>query len=158
MKEMIPYIKYHDTDNRVFIELKKLAVKITGEENVEGETIADVLKVIATSLTGIEDIEGQTNAEILGFLASNYSGGSGGSFEPTILYGSDTLYHDEDKTNVVTYAEAPEIYEKGPVLVVSSGYYYYITNGGYKTDYSSGTPKSTYRFESGNMWFHSEAL
>ena len=153
MKELIPYIKYHDTDNRVFIELKKLATKITGEENVQGETIADVLKVITTKLTGIEDIEKKTSAEILGILATNYTGGS---FEPTILYGSSTLYHDEGRINVVTFEEAPEIYEKGPVLVVSSGYYYYITNAGSRTDYSEGTPKTTYRFESGDMWFHSQ--
>lgn len=160
MKEMIPYIKYHDTDNRVFIELKKLATKITGEENIQGETIEDVLKIITVKLTGIEDIKGKTSAEILGFLANNYTGGS---FEPTILYatyykGLTTLYHDEEYTNIVTYKDAPNIYKNGPLLVASSGYYYYITNASSKTDYLSGTPTTTYRFESGNMWFHSEAL
>lgn len=132
MREMIPFLKENDRDNKELKSFKQFITKITGIEEVEGETITDVI--------------------------NNYSGESGGSFEPTILYNGngDMLYHDKEYTNVVTYDEAPEIYEKGPVVVVSSGYYYYITTADSMNDYSSGVPKTTYRFESGNMWFHSQ--
>jgi hypothetical protein len=158
MKEMIPYIKYHDTDNRVFIELKKLATKITGEENVQGETIEDVLKVIATSLTGIEDIEGQTSAEILGILANNYIGGS--SSEPTILYAKYNgdiaqVYYNEDYTNIVAFEDGPELFEKGPVVVYQQGYYYYITETGEGTNYTEGNGYY-FHFKSGNKRFYTD--
>lgn len=57
MKEINNCIKENDTDNVILNKLKELGTKLTGQENVQGETVADVLD----------------------FINSNYSVGGGSS-------------------------------------------------------------------------------
>ena len=79
MEDINNYIKENDTDNVILNKLKELGTKLTGQENVQGETIADVLD----------------------FINSNYSGGGSN----TVLYLKDTeisstmyAYKDEECT------------------------------------------------------------
>ena len=62
MEDINNYIKENDTDNVILNKLKELGTKLTGQENVQGETVADVLD----------------------FINTNYSGGGSGS--NTVLY------------------------------------------------------------------------
>ena len=76
MQDINKCIKETDTDNVTLKKLKELGTKLTGQENVQGETVA----------------------EVLDFINANYSGG--GSSEPTItLTGTDLL---ESQTVVAT--------------------------------------------------------
>ena len=72
MKDINNYIKENDTDNVILNKLKELGTKLTGQENVQGETVADVLD----------------------FINSNYSGG--GSKSITIKYDNYTNVEDAD--------------------------------------------------------------
>ena len=90
MQDINNCIKETDTDNVILNKLKKLGTKLTGQENVQGETVAEVLE----------------------FINTNYSGGGSGS--NTVLYlknteiGSTTYaYKDEDCT---IKADANELY------------------------------------------------
>lgn len=70
MQDINNYIKENDTDNVILNKLKELGTKLTGQENVQGETVADVLD----------------------FINSNYSGGESGnssSDEQTAIVISD---------------------------------------------------------------------
>ena len=62
MEDINNYIKENDTDNVILNKLKELGTKLTGQENVQGETVADVLD----------------------FINTNYSGGGSGS--KTVIY------------------------------------------------------------------------
>ena len=62
MQDINNCIKETDTDNVILKKLKELGTKLTGQENVQGETVA----------------------EVLDFINSNYSGG--GSKSITIKY------------------------------------------------------------------------
>lgn len=72
MEDINNYIKENDTDNVILNKLKQLGTKLTGQENVQGETVADVLD----------------------FINSNYSGG--GSKSITIKYDNYTDIEDSD--------------------------------------------------------------
>ena len=72
MQDINNYIKETDTDNVILNKLKELGTKLTGQENVQGETVADVLD----------------------FINSNYSGG--GSKSITIKYDNYTNVEDAD--------------------------------------------------------------
>ena len=72
MEDINNYIKENDTDNVILNKLKELGTKLTGQENVQGETVA----------------------EVLDFINSNYSGG--GSKSITIKYDNDTNIEDAD--------------------------------------------------------------
>ena len=74
MKDINNYIKENDTDNVILNKLKELGTKLTGQEKVQGETVADVLD----------------------FINSNYSGGGSGSKSITIKYDNYTDIKDED--------------------------------------------------------------
>lgn len=74
MQDINNYIKETDTDNVILNKLKELGTKLTGQENVQGETVADVLD----------------------FINSNYSGGGSGSKSITIKYDNYTDIKDED--------------------------------------------------------------
>ena len=81
MQDINNCIKENDTDNVTLNKLKELGTKLTGQENVQGETVADVLD----------------------FINSNYSGGGSGS--NTILYLKESelgstmyAYKDEECT------------------------------------------------------------
>ena len=84
MEDINNYIKENDTDNVILNKLKELGTKLTGQENVQGETIADVLD----------------------FINSNYSGGGSGS--KTVIYTKDDdiyAYKDADCTTKFTKDE-----------------------------------------------------
>ena len=90
MQDINNCIKKNDTDNVILNKLKELGTKLTGQENVQGETVADVLD----------------------FINSNYSGGGSGS--NTVLYLKESelastmyAYKDEDCT---IKADANELY------------------------------------------------
>ena len=90
MQDINELINETDTDNVTLNKLKELGTKLTGQENVQGETVADVLD----------------------FINTNYSGGGSGS--NTVLYlkyteiGSTVYaYKNEDCT---IKADANELY------------------------------------------------
>lgn len=90
MQDINNCIKETDTDNVILNKLKELGTKLTGQENVQGETVAEVLE----------------------FINTNYSGGGSGS--NTILYLTQTeidstmyAYKDEECT---IKADANELY------------------------------------------------
>ena len=75
MKDINNCIKENDTDNVILNKLKELGTKLTGQENVQGETVAEVLE----------------------FINTNYSGGTGGGSRPiTISYDNYTDVEDSD--------------------------------------------------------------
>ena len=46
MEDINNYIKENDTDNVTLNKLKELGTKLTGQENVQGETVSEVLDFI----------------------------------------------------------------------------------------------------------------
>ena len=103
MQDINELINETDTDNVILNKLKELGTKLTGQENVQGETVADVLD----------------------FINSNYSGGGSGS--NTVLYLKESelgstmyAYKDEDCT---IKADANELYnacKKGCIFVAGN--------------------------------------
>ena len=84
MEDINNYIKENDTDNVILNKLKELGTKLTGQENVQGKTVADVLD----------------------FINTNYSGGGSGS--KTVIYTKDDdiyAYKDADCTTKFTKDE-----------------------------------------------------
>ena len=76
MEDINNCIKENDTDNVILNKLKELGTKLTGQENVQGETVADVLD----------------------FINSNYSGGgSGTTFVYHNIMETDNAYAYKDK-------------------------------------------------------------
>ena len=64
MEDINNYIKENDTDNVILNKLKELGTKLTGQENVQGETVADVLDFINTNYSGGGSSGGATNISI----------------------------------------------------------------------------------------------
>ena len=100
MQDINNYIKENDTDNVILNKLKELGTKLTGQENVQGETVADVLD----------------------FINSNYSGGGSGS--NTILYLKESelgstmyAYKDEECTIKADMNELYNACKKGCIFV-----------------------------------------
>ena len=100
MEDINNYIKENDTDNVILNKLKELGTKLTGQENVQGETVADVLD----------------------FINSNYSGGGSGS--NTVLYLKESelastmyAYKDEDCTIKVDMNELYNACKKGCIFI-----------------------------------------
>ena len=52
MEDINNCIKENDTDNVILNKLKELGTKLTGQENVQGETVADVLDFINSNYSG----------------------------------------------------------------------------------------------------------
>ena len=90
MEDINNYIKENDTDNVILNKLKELGTKLTGQETVQGETVAEVLE----------------------FINTNYSGGGSGS--NTVLYLkvteiSSTMYAYKDEECTIK-ADMNELY------------------------------------------------
>ena len=105
MEDINNYIKENDTDNVILNKLKELGTKLTGQENVQGETVAEVLE----------------------FINNNYSGGGSGS--NTVLYLKDTeisstmyAYKDEDCTIKADMNELYNACKKGCIFHLSGIY------------------------------------
>ena len=103
MQDINNYIKENDTDNVILNKLKELGTKLTGQENVQGETVAEVLE----------------------FINTNYSGGGSGS--NTVLYLKDTeisstmyAYKDEDCTIKADMNELYNACKKGCIFVTEN--------------------------------------
>ena len=103
MQDINNYIKETDTDNVILKKLKELGTKLTGQENVQGETVAEVLE----------------------FINTNYSGGGSGS--NTVLYLKDTeisstmyAYKDEDCTIKADMNELYNACKKGCIFVTGN--------------------------------------
>ena len=103
MQDINKCIKETDTDNVTLKKLKELGTKLTGQENVEGETIADVIDVIN----------------------KNYTGGSGGSSEPTILYDQSGYlsYSEEINAENVSKNDIVDLFKKGFLIKDGNNYY-----------------------------------
>ena len=101
MKDINNCIKENDTDNVILNKLKELGTKLTGQENVQGETVADVLD----------------------FINSNYSGGTGiGS--KTVLYTDGTYaYKDKELTTKLNSDELFDMYVKGCIFNINDKEY-----------------------------------
>ena len=105
MEDINNYIKENDTDNVTLNKLKELGTKLTGQENVQGETVS----------------------EVLDFINSNYSGGGSGS--NTILYLKEselgsTMYAYKDE-NCTIKADMNELYDackKGCIFLLAGFY------------------------------------
>ena len=103
MEDINNYIKENDTDNVILNKLKELGTKLTGQENVQGETVAEVLE----------------------FINTNYSGGGSGS--NTVLYLKEselgsTMYAYKDEECTIK-ADANELYnacKKGCIFVTGT--------------------------------------
>ena len=105
MEDINNYIKENDTDNVILNKLKELGTKLTGQENVQGETVADVLD----------------------FINTNYSGGGSGS--NTVLYLKDTeisstmyAYKDEECTIKADKNELYNACKKGCIFHLAGIY------------------------------------
>ena len=103
MQDINNCIKENDTDNVILNKLKELGTKLTGQENVQGETVAEVLE----------------------FINTNYSGGGSGS--NIILYlkaseFSSTMYayKDEDCTIKADMNELYNACKKGCIFVTGN--------------------------------------
>ena len=89
MQDINNYIKENDTDNVILKKLKELGTKLTGQENVQGETVADVLD----------------------FITNNYSSGGSGEITSSLFYlYNDYLYKDTELTTKVTADEFTAAY------------------------------------------------
>ena len=100
MEDINELINETDTDNVILNKLKELGTKLTGQENVQGETVS----------------------EVLDFINSNYSGGGSGS--NTILYLTQTeigstmyAYKDENCTIKADMNELYDACKKGCIFV-----------------------------------------
>ena len=105
MQDINNCIKKNDTDNVILNKLKELGTKLTGQENVQGETVAEVLE----------------------FINTNYSGGGSGS--NTVLYLKDTeisstmyAYKDEECTIKADMNELYNAYKKGCIFSLAGIY------------------------------------
>ena len=97
MQDINELINETDTDNVTLNKLKELGTKLTGQENVQGETVAEVLE----------------------FINTNYSGGTGiGS--KTVLY-TDGIYAYKDKelTTKLNSDELFDMYVKGCIFNIN---------------------------------------
>ena len=105
MQDINNCIKENDTDNVTLNKLEELGTKLTGQENVQGKTVADVLA----------------------FINTNYSGGGSGS--KTIVSANDTdgimyAYNDEGFTEKYTSDELFEIFLNGALITTDKQRYH----------------------------------
>lgn len=98
MEDINNYIKENDTDNVILNKLKELGTKLTGQENVQGETVS----------------------EVLDFINTNYSGGGSGS-KTDLFEHNGNLYKDFDCENGVTKYELEEMFSNGCVIYGNDG-------------------------------------
>ena len=117
MQDINNYIKETDTDNVILNKLKELGTKLTGQENVQGETVS----------------------EVLDFINSNYSGGGSGS--NTVLYLKESelgstmyAYKDEDCTIKADMNELYNAYKKGCIFKIQTLEFSPISFGKYTKD------------------------
>ena len=104
MEDINNYIKENDTDNVILNKLKELGTKLTGQENVQGETVTDVLD----------------------FINSNYSGGGSGS--KTVIYINPSevesqllyAYKDENCTIKFNLNELYTAFEQGCIIILTA--------------------------------------
>ena len=101
MQDINELINETDTDNVTLNKLKELGAKLTGQENVQGETVSDVLD----------------------FINSNYSGGGSN----TVLYLKDTeisstmyAYKDEECTIKADMNELYNACKKGCIFIAGT--------------------------------------
>ena len=101
MQDINELINETDTDNVILNKLKELGTKLTGQENVQGKTVADVLE----------------------FINNNYSGGGSN----TVLYLKDTeisstmyAYKDENCTIKADMNELYNACKKGCIFVTEN--------------------------------------
>ena len=90
MQDINELINETDTDNVILNKLKELGTKLTGQENVQGKTVAEVLE----------------------FINNNYSGGGSGSNIKLYLKESELgsmMYAYKDE-NCTIKADANELY------------------------------------------------
>ena len=101
MQDINELINETDTDNVILNKLKELGTKLTGQENVQGETIAEVLE----------------------FINTNYSGGTGGVGK-TVLYTDETYaYKDKELTTKLNCDELFDMYVKGCMFNINDEIY-----------------------------------
>ena len=105
MQDINNYIKENDTDNVTLNKLKELGTKLTGQDNVQGANVAEVLE----------------------FINTNYSGGGSGS--KTILYLTQTeidstmyAYKDEECTIKADMNELYNACKKGCIFHLAGIY------------------------------------
>ena len=105
MQDINELINETDTDNVILNKLKELGTKLTGQENIQGETVS----------------------EVLNFINSNYSGGGSGS--KTILYLTQTeidstmyAYKDEECTIKADVNELYNACKKGCIFHLAGIY------------------------------------
>ena len=106
MQDINNYIKETDTDNVILKKLKELGTKLTGQENVQGETVS----------------------EVLDFINSNYSGGGSGS--NTVLYLKESelestmyAYKDEECTIKFNLNELYNVFNDGCIIHLGKALY-----------------------------------
>lgn len=93
MQDINNCIKETDTDNVILNKLKQLGTKLTGQENVQGETVA----------------------EVLDFINANYSGG--GSVNALYFDSDDTyVYKDKNLNTKVNKEELINLFKSGCTL------------------------------------------
>ena len=99
MQDINGLINETDTDNVILNKLKELGTKLTGQENVQGETVADVLD----------------------FINSNYSGGGSGT---TFVYhnimetDNASAYKDKEFTQKFSKEELMNAFINGLMIRV----------------------------------------
>lgn len=110
------------TEQNNVIQLKKLAAKLIGGsttfEQVEGQTLTDVLKFTAAKLSD-DDAETMTEttiAELLEVIANNYNGGSTTELGTIIVHSSKGEYTG---STVITIS---------PTIGENHHYYYKVTD------------------------------
>ena len=101
MEDINNCIKENDTDNVILNKLKELGTKLTGQENVQGETVAEVLEFINTNYSGGGSSGGATYLSINAELDDKTTN----SFEVINL---DSLYHITPTYFNVTYTNKTE--------------------------------------------------
>lgn len=101
MEDINNYIKENDTDNVILNKLKELGTKLTGQENVQGETVSEVLDFINSNYSGGGSSGGATYLSINAELDDNTTN----SFEVINL---DSLYHITPTYFNVTYTNKTE--------------------------------------------------
>ena len=99
MEDINNCIKENDTDNVILNKLKELGTKLTGQENVQGETIAEVLE----------------------FINTNYSGGTGGVGKTVLYTDGNYAYKDKELTTKLNSDELFDMYVKGCMFNINDG-------------------------------------
>ena len=101
MEDINELINATDTDNVILKKLKELGTKLTGQENVQGETVSEVLDFINSNYSGGGNSGGATYLSI----DAELDDGTTNSFEVINL---DSLYHITPTYFNVTYTNKTE--------------------------------------------------